>query len=186
MINKEETFIWYRNIEENKSRIAKIRHNKNFGIKAGSISLYEFCTTPTGDMATDNKRVKILAEYCDDNEFSPKALPYRCGDKVHWKCMDCGYEWITAVSSRTGHNRGCANCAGQVVNEDNSLAKWCAENGLYGQQILSEYMDKNEKDPTKIAAHCNKKVWWKCSRCLQRKLLFFCFKIILTALQVIQ
>lgn len=156
----DKDFVWYRNIAENVDGIQKIRSRKRRGIKAGSVSLYEYCMEDTGDTELNKKRRKILEDYCIDNKFSPKAIPWGAGETVHFKCSVCGYEWTTPLMARTSKCRGCVNCAGQVANEKNNLGQWCEEHGEYGKRLADEYSPENEQDIWHIAAHSNKKVKW--------------------------
>jgi predicted nucleic acid-binding Zn-ribbon protein len=65
-----------------------------------------------------------------------------------------------------------------VENEDNDikdnsvdLYSWCMKNGEYGQQILSEWSDRNKThfgevlSPHDVYDKDTRKYWWKCSMC---------------------
>lgn len=160
-------FIWYKNVEENRKRIQKIKREQLIkGMKVRSA--YEALTEDSGDPEINRRRLKIIEDYCDDNEYSLKALYPSNKINVHFKCADCGYNWYTNLHSRIFRASQCPNCIGQIVNENNNLGKWCEENGEYGKQLMEEYCDDNEKDIWNIAAHSGDKVWWKCNKCGNR------------------
>ena len=89
------------------------------------------------------------------NEFSPSSTK-----SVWWKCQKCGYEWKTKIANRT-HGRGCPCCANRVVVPGKNDLKT-----LYPDLCKEWDYEKNEGlRPENVVPGCNKKVWWRCSKC---------------------
>ncbi len=78
--------------------------------------------------------------------------------KVWWHCSVCGYDWQSAIHSRTGQNTGCPACAGRVVVKgQNDLTT------THPNLVAEWYSDKNRNlTPEDVTAGSNKRVWWKC------------------------
>ena len=88
-----------------------------------------------------------------------------------WKCKKCEYEWQDTPKHRYS-GRGCPNCArkGRIITRiekmttnGRSLFNWCEKNGDWGNQLLSEWSEKNDFSPEKITFGSSRKVWWKCT-----------------------
>lgn len=75
--------------------------------------------------------------------------------KAWWQCPTCTYEWEAVVSSRN-RGRGCANCAGKVPNETNSLVALHPE-------IAAQYSKRNILPVEAMISISHRKVWWSCS-----------------------
>lgn len=56
-------------------------------------------------------------DYCRNDIISvnPEIVSAGSNRKVHWKCSECGYEWMARIADRTFKGRGCPVCAHQKV-----------------------------------------------------------------------
>lgn len=77
------------------------------------------------------------------------------GKKAHWQCPTCQHEWEAQIASRNRGN-GCPNCAGKIVNPQNSLQP-------NHPQIAKQYHPTRNNKPIQEAktgqsASC----WWQC------------------------
>ena len=91
--------------------------------------------------------------------LTPVQVSWGARTIVWWKC-DKGpdHEWEARVRQRTSQSQGCPFCAGKRTSVTNSLAS------LFKDIATQWHPTKNgDFTPDKIAAHSNKKVWWKCN-----------------------
>ncbi len=79
------------------------------------------------------------------SEFTPKS-----NKKVWWKCLICGYEWISQINFMVEKKKVCLHCR-SLKNLFPNIAK--------------EWSEKNDKTSLDFFAKSGKKVWWKCSIC---------------------
>lgn len=47
----------------------------------------------------------------DKNKKGPQEYTKKSGEKVFWKCKNCGKSWICEIRSRTKNKTGCPNCS---------------------------------------------------------------------------
>ncbi len=92
------------------------------------IKMQAACTGCSGQTATpfNNLRIThpIIAEEWDqENSITPEEVTQGSGFKAKWICKKCDYRYICAVGARTLRGRGCHQCAHQVPNAKNNLAK---------------------------------------------------------------
>ncbi len=67
------------------------------------------------DLAT--RCPEILAEWdYEKNTIKPNEISYASGQKVWWKCKECGHSWKQTVSNRVGNKSGCPRCNLENVN----------------------------------------------------------------------
>ena len=92
-----------------------------------------------------------------NGSLTPRDVTVSSSKKVWWQCSN-GHEWEAQISNRNS-GRGCAECSGRKVNDENCL------------QTLRPILAK-EWHPTKngsltakdLTVGSSKKVWWQCSR----------------------
>lgn len=133
-------------------------------VKTGVNDLYTWC------LSDSEAGQKILSEWTglrdDGNYFTPNDVAKSSSMKFKWKC-DRGHEWYATVGSRTCGGTGCPYCSGHKVSNDNSLKNWCLNNGVYGQQIMSEWTgiceDGKQYDISNVARSSNRRFMWKCN-----------------------
>jgi len=75
------------------------------------------CPYCAGKLASeDYNLLKDNPKLCEEwdynkNEKNPEDYTPNSGEKVCWKCKDCGHEWPTTIDSRNGkHKTGCPEC----------------------------------------------------------------------------
>ena len=76
------------------------------------------CLYCTGQKVSEGNNLlvkypEIAAEWnYEKNDKNPFEYTPVSGQEVWWKCKECGYEWITSISSRNGSNKtGCPECS---------------------------------------------------------------------------
>ena len=102
----------------------------------------------------------IAAEWSDKNYLLlPTQVTVFANRKAWWKCKDCGMEWYTLISTRSGGSK-CPYCSGyKLLKRFNDLATTHPE-------IASEWSEKNLPfKPDAVNAKSRENVWWKCSKC---------------------
>ena len=102
----------------------------------------------------------IAAEWSDRNyPLLPTQVTVFANRKVWWKCKDCGKEWNTLISTRSGGSK-CPYCSGYIFLKGfNDLQTTHSE-------IASEWSEKNlPLKPDEVNAKSRKNVWWRCSKC---------------------
>ena len=99
----------------------------------------------------------VAAEWSDRNyPLLPTQVTVFANRKVWWKCKDCGKEWNTLISTRSGGSK-CPYCSGYIFSKGfNDLQTTHPE-------IASEWSEKNlPLKPDEVNAKSRKNVWWKC------------------------
>ncbi len=110
------------------------------------------------DLATTHP---IIAKEWDTqrNHLTPQQITKGSGRKAWWICGKCGYNYLSAISSRTA-GKGCPVCAGKIVIK--------GINDLESQRpdllVIWNY-DRNEIRPSEVTVSANRKAWWKCNQC---------------------
>lgn len=102
----------------------------------------------------------IAAEWSDRNyPLLPTQVTVFANRKVWWKCKDCGKEWNTLISTRSGGSK-CPYCSGYIFLKGfNDLQTTHSE-------IASEWSEKNlPLKPDEVNAKSRKNVWWRCGKC---------------------
>ena len=124
----------------------------------GSLILSNLLTLEKKNSVADSDFISDWDWY-KNKGVDPSMVPMFSNRKFWWKCSKCGYEWKTDPGHRA-KGRGCARCAGQIVIP--------GENDLETKfpEIAKEWdYSKNKKKPSEVAAFCNTKYWWICSKC---------------------
>ena len=99
----------------------------------------------------------IAAEWSDRNcPTLPTQVTVFANRKAWWKCKDCGREWNTLISTRSGGSK-CPYCSGYI------FLKGFNDLQTTHPEIASEWSEKNlPLKPDEVNAKSRKNVWWKC------------------------
>ena len=102
----------------------------------------------------------IAAEWSDRNyPILPTQVTVFANRKAWWKCKDCGREWNTLISTRSGGSK-CPYCSGYI------FLKGFNDLQTTHPEIASEWSEKNlSLKPDEVNAKSRKNVWWRCSKC---------------------
>ena len=102
----------------------------------------------------------IAAEWSDRNyPLLPTQVTVFANRKVWWKCKDCGKEWNTLISTRSGGSK-CPYCSGYI------FLKGFNDLQTTHPEIASEWSEKNlPLKPDEVNAKSRKNVWWRCGKC---------------------
>ena len=111
------------------------------------------------DLATTNPELLDEWDYEKNTDISPNGVYSGTAKKVWWICRKCGRSWKAEIRNRS-RGIGCAVCSGKACGKGiNDLATVYPE-------IAEEFdSSKNGINADEIAAHSQKKVWWKCKIC---------------------
>ncbi len=94
-----------------------------------------------------------------NNPLSPKEVMVFSNRKAWWKCKDCGNEWHTLISTRSGGSK-CPYCSGII------LLKGFNDLATTHPDIASEWSDRNLPLTADSVNHKSRKnVWWHCNEC---------------------
>ncbi|MDD3416970.1 MAG: zinc-ribbon domain-containing protein [Lachnospiraceae bacterium] len=89
----------------------------------------------------------------------PDMVTVFANRKVWWKCKECGNEWNTLISTRSGGSK-CPYCSGLI------LLKGFNDLSTTYPQIASEWSERNlPLEADMVNAKSRKNVWWKCKKC---------------------
>ena len=89
----------------------------------------------------------------------PDMVTVFANRKVWWKCKECGNEWSTLISTRSGGSK-CPYCSGLI------LLKGFNDLSTTYPQIASEWSERNlPLEADMVNAKSRKNVWWKCKKC---------------------
>lgn len=102
----------YKNDKEfNVSWKAPIRHRQlGIGDPYSSIPA-KFVLKGYNDLASCYPEIAKEWNFNKNGDLKPDEVIAKSNKKVWWKCSDCGVEWQTAISNRTGINNNCPHCA---------------------------------------------------------------------------
>ena len=97
--------------------------------------------------------------------INPKMFSKGSSRKVWWKCLTCGFEWETKISSRTSLKTGCPKCGRVKAGKNESSNN--KERYLINNPIFNEYNSEKNIDVEidKLRIGSKKVIWWKCSKC---------------------
>ena len=98
----------------------------------------------------------LAAEWSDQNELSPEEYKTGSSRRVFW-VGKCGHEWSARIADRVrGH--GCPYCAGKILKGFNDLPTTRPD-------LMEEWSELNDIDPTTISERSTRMVWWECKTC---------------------
>lgn len=105
-----------------------------------------------------NNRQDIIDKWSEQNIITPSDLGYGSSKKVFWKCSK-GHIWEASPNKMTQRTSvGCPYCANQKV-----LAGFNALLSKDPEVAAEWHPTKNGTlQPSKVAEHSNKYVWWLC------------------------
>lgn len=103
---------------------------------------------------------EVAAEWSDRNiPLQPTMVTAFANSKAWWKCKDCGNEWYTLISTRSGGSK-CPYCSGYT------LLKGFNDLETTHPHIAVEWSEKNYPlNPCDVNAKSRRNVWWKCKTC---------------------
>lgn len=109
------------------------------------------------------KYPELIEEWDEDKngDLTPYNVLPGSEKKVYWKCKKCKRNWQTYTYQRTGKIKsGCPYCSHNKVTKEISF-KYCFPN-------LVKWWDyeKNDLLPEDVTVYSNKKIYWKCTRCV--------------------
>ena len=92
------------------------------------------------------------------DEYSRQVTVF-ANRKAWWRCKDCGREWNTLISTRSGGSK-CPYCSGYI------FLKGFNDLQTTHPEIASEWSEKNlPLKPDEVNAKSRKNIWWKCRKC---------------------
>lgn len=102
----------------------------------------------------------IAAEWSDRNlPLLPTMVTAFANSKAWWKCKNCGNEWHTLISTRSGGSR-CPYCSGYT------LLKGFNDLATTHPDLAAEWSERNHPLlPDEVNAKSRRNVWWKCKTC---------------------
>ena len=114
-------------------------------------------------------------DYQKNEGLLPSEVAPKSHKKVWWICLKCGYEWMAAISNRTGRNTGCPKCRKKEgakkrikdnLTQGDDFESWCKREGIRGQRLLEEWDYKQNGDikPSEVSYGSTIKVFWRCSK----------------------
>lgn len=103
---------------------------------------------------------RVAEEWSDRNKpLLPTQVTAFANRKVWWKCKECGNEWYTLISTRSGGSK-CPYCSGYT------LLKGFNDFAARYPDLAEEWSDRNlPLTPDMVNEKSRKNVWWKCKTC---------------------
>lgn len=140
--------------------------NAEAKLKSGINDFYTWCK----NHGEYGKRVLSECQGVDKNGNEVDLHKITYGNhriQILFKCSKCASLFYSTPNKRTvGYS--CAYCAGMAVNDTNSLAVWCNNNGERGELIRHEWRGINENGKTininEVTAHSKKIASWECEK----------------------
>lgn len=112
------------------------------------------------DNSFAKKHPELVSEWSEKNyPLMPSMVTVFANKKAWWKCKDCGNEWNTLISTRSGGSR-CPYCSRLI------LLKGFNDLATTHPGIAEEWSERNYPlTPDMINAKSRKNVCWKCKEC---------------------
>jgi hypothetical protein len=123
------------------------------------------CPFCSGRLASEESSLarshpEVAAEWhpTRNGELTPRDVVAGSNRVVWWRCAaDPRHEWQTKPNNRTAGGTGCPYCSGRRLTPERSLAV------VYPEVAALWHPEKNgELTPHDVAAHSNRRVWWRC------------------------
>ena len=92
-----------------------------------------------------------------NGKLTPFDFTAGSSHRAWWLC-ECGHEWDEQIAQRAvARKYGCPFCSGRRVDKSNCL-------NTVNPLLASEWhpTKNGSLNPTRVAAQCNKRVWWVC------------------------
>ena len=105
--------------------------------------------------------------YEENGDVSPQKITPHSGQRLNWKCPECGYEWRSSISNIVKTN-GCRYCKKEIKQDKRNKTIITGGNTLAEKypSLLSEWDFKNNTlNPYEVAPHSEKKAFWVCEKC---------------------
>ena len=110
-------------------------------------------------MGIVSSTTEALRKFYEKNSYALLKDTVFANRKVWWKCKDCGKEWNTLISTRSGGSK-CPYCSGYI------FLKGFNDLQTTHPEIASEWSEKNlPLKPDEVNAKSRKNVWWRCDKC---------------------
>ena len=110
-------------------------------------------------MGIVSSTTEALRKFYEKNSYALLKDTVFANRKVWWKCKDCGKEWNTLISTRSGGSK-CPYCSGYI------FLKGFNDLQTTRPEIASEWSEKNlPLKPDEVNAKSRKNVWWRCDKC---------------------
>ena len=106
-------------------------------------------------LTTTHPKAKIYWLIGKNGLLTPDLFSEYSGQKVWWKCPDCGYEWEEKIKNQVKKLFWCPHCKKGIKNLS-SVAP---------ELVQEWHPTKNVEKPEYISYASNKYAWWKCSKC---------------------
>ena len=102
----------------------------------------------------------VAEEWSERNyPLMPTQVTAFANKKVWWRCKDCGNEWYTLISTRSGGSK-CPYCSGYT------LLKGFNDFATQYPVLAEEWSDRNlPLTPDMVNEKSRRNVWWKCKTC---------------------
>ena len=121
------------------------------------------------DLLTLRPEIAKEWDYEKNEDLQPSQVGIGSGNKVWWRCSECGHKWKSTISNRT-YGFGCPKCGRRKAAKSNSSNRvipgvndFATMNPVAANQW--NYEKNGELKPESLTANSNIKVWWKCSKC---------------------
>jgi rubrerythrin len=138
--------------------------------KADAISIREGYLSRVTANSLLTKRPDIAATWhpTRNGNLTPDMFTVRSGIKVWWVCLECGYEWETAIATRSA-GVGCKLCghkkrAASRIRNRMAIEGSLADNNAH---LAEDWHPRKNGDllPNDVVRSSGKRVWWLCKVC---------------------
>ncbi len=141
-------------------------------IKADRHQILSYLTATDSSLLEQYPEICAEWNYTKNGSLTPNMFHSGSNEKVWWICHKCGYEWLTAICERTGHDHtNCPKCA-RVERGLQRIASNLKTQGSIAKthpELLSEWdFENNTIDPNNLIAGSSYKAWWVCRKCNHR------------------
>ena len=108
----------------------------------------------------ESKYPEIASEWHPilNGELLPSMIDWSSGDKVWWKCKECGFDWRAAPNKRTRKHSGtgCPECARKRINASNQVKVRNVDTGVIYNSLTEAAISCNGRK-SDICTCCNGK-----------------------------
>ena len=161
--NKKAIFVCPNCNQEFEAKIQNIVRSVDKGFTGCSVCTGHKVVPGINDLASQCP--EVAAMWSSKNELSASEVAVKSGQKVFFKCRDCGQEFeakiervVYAVENGT---TGCPVCTRRVIVPGiNDLASQCPE-------VAAMWSNKNKLSASEVAVKSKQKVFFKCRDCGQ-------------------
>lgn len=100
-----------------------------------------------------------------ENDLDPNLISAYADISAHWRCKDCGYEWVVNIKTRRTSNGTCPFCdrtRKPIMKGKNDILTLCEE---FGEIYDFEKNEKEGIDIYKIGVGSKTEAHFKCKKC---------------------